>query len=59
MGRVLYQLTREVPVYIQGMQGGLADNAISRKTEVSVVVRAEVYATEPLMEVVVALQSFM
>lgn len=41
MGRVLYQLTREVPVYIQGMQGGLADNAISRKTEVSVVVRAE------------------
>ena len=32
MGRILYRLTADVPVYIKNIEGGLADNAIPRET---------------------------
>lgn len=38
MGRILYHLTKEIPVCIEGMQGGLADNAIPRQTVATVLV---------------------
>lgn len=40
-GRVLWNLTREIPVGIAEVQGGLADNAIPRETKAILVVKAE------------------
>ena len=41
MGRILYRLTAEVPVYIKSLEGGLADNAIPRETTVELLVAPE------------------
>ena len=38
MGRILYKLTKEIPVCLEDLQGGLADNAIPRQTTATVVI---------------------
>lgn len=38
MGRLLYNLTKEMPVCLESMQGGLADNAIPRQTIATVLI---------------------
>ncbi|MBQ7955598.1 MAG: aminoacyl-histidine dipeptidase [Lachnospiraceae bacterium] len=38
MGRILYNLTKEIPVCVESMQGGLADNAIPRQTVATVLI---------------------
>ncbi len=38
MGRLLYNLTKEISVCLESMQGGLADNAIPRQTVATVLV---------------------
>ncbi len=41
MGRLLYELTSQMPVCLDEVKGGLADNAIPRQTVATVVVAAE------------------
>lgn len=41
MGRILYRLTADVPVYIKSLEGGLADNAIPRETTVELLMVPE------------------
>lgn len=41
MGRLLYRLTERLPLWIKNLEGGLADNAIPRRTEAEVLVGAE------------------
>lgn len=36
MGRLLYRLTAELPLYLKSLEGGLADNAIPRRTVATV-----------------------
>lgn len=38
MGRLLYRLTERLPLYIKSLEGGLADNAIPRRTVAEVLV---------------------
>lgn len=38
MGRILYELVKEVPLCLQDISGGLADNAIPRQTVATVVI---------------------
>lgn len=38
MGRMLYNLTKEIPVCLESIQGGLADNAIPRQTAAAVLI---------------------
>ncbi len=41
MGRVLFELTKKIPVYVKEIGGGLADNAIPRQTTAVVLVAKE------------------
>lgn len=41
MGRILYRLTAEMPVFIKSLEGGLADNAIPRETTVELLTAPE------------------
>ena len=41
MGRLLYELTSQMPVCLEDVKGGLADNAIPRQTVATVVVQPE------------------
>lgn len=41
MGRILYRLTAEMPVFIKSLEGGLADNAIPRQTTVELLTAPE------------------
>ncbi|MCH5276028.1 MAG: aminoacyl-histidine dipeptidase [Lachnospiraceae bacterium] len=41
MGRILYRLTAEMPVFIKRLEGGLADNAIPRQTTVELLIAPE------------------
>ncbi len=50
MGRLLYNLTKEISVCLESMQGGLADNAIPRQTIATVLVEEK--DTEKFKEVI-------
>lgn len=41
MGRILYALTQEMPVCLESVKGGLADNAIPRQTVATVVIQPQ------------------
>lgn len=41
MGRILYRLTAEMPVFIKSLEGGLADNAIPRQTTAELLIAPE------------------
>ena len=50
MGRILYNLTKEIPVCLESMQGGLADNAIPRQTVATVLIEEK--DTEKFKEII-------
>ncbi len=50
MGRLLYNLTKEIPVCLESMQGGLADNAIPRQTVATVLIEEK--DTEKFKEII-------
>ncbi len=50
MGRILYNLTKYIPVCLESMQGGLADNAIPRQTVATVLIEEK--DTEKFKEII-------